>query len=71
MRLAVTTLTGWVCPSIKQVSKLGLMLTLFLSGAGPSRDAIRTVGFRPMLQGTLLWIAVAIAGHVAVQSILR
>ena len=57
--------------TIKQVAKLGLTLTLFLIGAGLSRDAIRTVGIRPMLQGVLLWIVVSITGLVAVQSILR
>jgi uncharacterized integral membrane protein (TIGR00698 family) len=57
--------------TIKQVAKLGLTLTLFLIGASLSRDAIRTVGFRPMLQGVLLWLVVSLTGLVAVQSILR
>ena len=57
--------------TIKQVAKLGLTLTLFLIGASLSRDAIRTVGIRSMLQGVLLWIVVSITGLVAVQSILR
>ncbi len=53
--------------AVKQVAKVGLTLTLFLIGAGLSRNAIRTVGFRPMLQGVLLWIAVSAAGLAAVQ----
>jgi uncharacterized membrane protein YadS len=53
--------------AIKQVAKLGLTLTLFLIGAGLSRDALRTVGLRPMLQGVLLWIAVSVTSLVAVQ----
>ena len=57
--------------TIKQVAKLGLTLTLFLIGAGLSRDALKTVGFRPMLQGVLLWIVVSTTGLLAVQSILR
>jgi len=57
--------------TIKQGAKLGLTLTLFLIGASLSRDVVRTVGLRPMLQGVLLWIVVSIAGLVAVQSILR
>jgi uncharacterized integral membrane protein (TIGR00698 family) len=55
---------------IKQAARLGLTLTLFLIGAGLSRDAIRSVGIRPMLQGVLLWIVVSITGLVAVQTIL-
>ena len=57
--------------SLKHAAKLGLTLTLFLIGAGLSREALRSVGFRPMLQGILLWIIVSISGLVAVQNILR
>jgi uncharacterized integral membrane protein (TIGR00698 family) len=57
--------------TIKQIAKLGLTLTLFLIGAGLSREAIRTVGIRPMLQGVLLWIVVSMSGLVAVQTLLR
>ena len=55
---------------IQRAAKLGLTLTLFLIGAGLSREALRSVGFRPMLQGILLWIVVSLAGLAAVQSIL-
>jgi uncharacterized integral membrane protein (TIGR00698 family) len=61
---------GFVFDVIKQGAKLGLTLTLFLIGAGLSRDALRTVGIRPMLQGVLLWIMVSLVGLLAVQSIL-
>ncbi len=44
-----------------------LVLTLFLIGAGLSREALRTVGFRPFLQGLLLWVAVGILGLGAVR----
>ena len=57
--------------TIKEIAKLGLTLTLFLIGAGLSRDAIRTVGLRPMIQGVLLWIVVSLTGLIAVQCILR
>ena len=52
---------------IKQVAKLGLTLTLFLIGSGLSRDALKTVGFRPMVQGVILWVIVATAGYGAVR----
>ncbi len=44
-----------------------LVLTLFLIGAGLSRDALRSVGFRPFLQGLLLWLLVGSLGLGAVK----
>ncbi len=51
--------------------KLARALTLFLIGAGLSRHALKTVGFRPMLQGVLLWALVSVAGLAAVRSFMR
>lgn len=56
--------------TIQHAAKLGLTLTLFLIGAGLSRDALKTVGARPLVQGFLLWIVVSLAGLGAVQSLL-
>lgn len=42
--------------SLVWAAKQGLTLTLFLIGAGLSRQVIRQVGIRPMVQGVLLWI---------------
>jgi uncharacterized integral membrane protein (TIGR00698 family) len=39
--------------------RLGLTATLFLIGTGISRETLQEVGWRPMLQGVLLWIVVA------------
>jgi uncharacterized membrane protein YadS len=36
-----------------------LVLTLFLIGSNISRETIRSVGFRPLVQGFLLWLLVA------------
>lgn len=43
-----------------------LVLTLFLVGAGVSRDAIKQVGARPLVLGVLLWIIVASATLAAI-----
>jgi uncharacterized integral membrane protein (TIGR00698 family) len=43
-----------------------LVLTLFLIGAGLSREALRSVGFRPFIQGLVLWLIVASLGLGAV-----
>ncbi len=40
---------------VSGLSKQLLVLTLFLIGANLSRDALRSVGLRPLLQGGLLW----------------
>ena len=42
--------------SVVWAAKQGLTLTLFLIGAGLSRQVIRQVGIRPMVQGILFWI---------------
>ena len=42
-----------------RLGKLGLAVTLFLIGTGISRQTLKEVGVRPMVQGVLLWIVVA------------
>jgi uncharacterized integral membrane protein (TIGR00698 family) len=71
--LAMAALVTWV-PALHgagRIVALGahrvLVLTLFLIGAGLSREALRTVGFRPFLQGLLLWLIVASLGLGAVK----
>ena len=44
-----------------------LVLTLFLIGAGLSREALRRVGLRPLLQGLVLWLIVGSLGLAAVK----
>jgi uncharacterized integral membrane protein (TIGR00698 family) len=40
------------------LGRLGLAATLFLIGTGLSRETLREVGWRPLLQAILLWIVV-------------
>jgi uncharacterized membrane protein YadS len=40
---------------------IGLTVTLYLIGTGLSMKTIRQVGVRPLLQGVVLWIIVAVA----------
>jgi uncharacterized membrane protein YadS len=49
-------------------AKMGLAATLFLIGTALSRDAIARVGVRPLLQGTVLWIVVAVGSMWLVRS---
>ena len=48
------------------VARQGLVLTLFLIGVGLNRATLRKVGARPLVQGVLLWLAVAGASLAAV-----
>ena len=48
-----------ISPYIIMVAKAGLTLTLFLIGAGLSRKVLASVGFKPLLQGVVLWIAIS------------
>ena len=49
-----------VYPTLKHLGIIGLTATLYLIGTGLSRETLRKVGVRPLLQGVLLWIAVAV-----------
>jgi len=60
-----------LAPEYTQLARLGglgLGVTLFLIGTTISRDTLKTVGARPLLQGVLLWIVV---GSVSLCLILR
>jgi uncharacterized integral membrane protein (TIGR00698 family) len=46
--------------SLFTLGRIGLTATLFLIGTGISRATLREVGWRPLLQGVLLWALVGI-----------
>lgn len=63
----IAALLNTYVPVLSHVSKtlftagrIGLTATLFLIGAGISRSSLRDVGWRPLLQGVLLWLVVGI-----------
>ncbi|NML20821.1 putative sulfate exporter family transporter [Pseudoflavitalea sp. G-6-1-2] len=43
------------------IAKAGLTLTLFLIGSGLSKEVLKSVGVKPMLQGLVLWVMIATA----------
>ncbi len=57
--------------AVQHAAKLMLILTLFLIGSGLSKEAIRSVGIRPMVQGVLLWLVVSVSGLTAVNYLVR
>ena len=56
---------GAAGPAIARVARAGFTLTLFLIGGSLSRKSLARVGWKPLLQGFLLWALVA-AGSLAV-----
>jgi uncharacterized integral membrane protein (TIGR00698 family) len=48
----------------------GLVVTLFLIGSGLSLKTIRQVGWRPILQGVLLWAIIGSASLLVIKSVL-
>jgi uncharacterized integral membrane protein (TIGR00698 family) len=51
---------GHITPWLFTLGRLGLTATLFLIGSGISRATLREVGWRPLLQGVLLWLGVGL-----------
>jgi uncharacterized integral membrane protein (TIGR00698 family) len=52
---------------VAAIARRVLVLTLFLIGAGLSREALRSVGLRPFMQGLVLWLLVGSMGLAAVK----
>ncbi len=53
---------------IGAIARQLLVVTLFLIGTGLSADALKTVGIKPMVQGIVLWLAVASASLCAIHA---
>ncbi|MFY9748882.1 MAG: putative sulfate exporter family transporter [Acidobacteriaceae bacterium] len=61
----------WLHPEytlLARLGRLGLGVTLFLIGTGITRQTLKDVGARPLVQGVLLWVVV---GTVSLLMILR
>lgn len=54
-------------PNIKVVASVGLAVALFLIGAGITRKALKAVGFRPLVQGVVLWAFISVASFFVVR----
>lgn len=46
-------------PQLVSVSKIGLTIVLFFIGAGLHKKVLKSVGFRPLVQGITLWVCIA------------
>jgi uncharacterized integral membrane protein (TIGR00698 family) len=73
--LAILVNTWLPMPAISHAivrgSHAGLTLTLFLIGSGLTREVLNNTGFKPMLQGVLLWVLISGVTLWAIVSLAR
>jgi uncharacterized integral membrane protein (TIGR00698 family) len=53
---------------LSRLGRLGLTVTLFLIGTGITRQTLREVGVRPLVQGLMLWLLIATASLFLIRS---
>ena len=51
-------------------AKVGLTVTLFLIGTGLSREKLKSVGVKPVVQGVILWVLISVVSLLVIRSIL-
>jgi len=54
--------------ALARLGIIGLTATLYLIGSGVSRSTLKQVGARPLIQGVLLWMIVAISSVLAIRA---
>lgn len=58
-----------VTPHVVTAARKGLVLTLFLIGAGLSIKRIREVGWKPLLLGIILWFVISLVSLVVIRQL--
>jgi uncharacterized integral membrane protein (TIGR00698 family) len=56
-----------IYPSLQHLGVIGLTVTLFLIGTGLSKKTVQDVGLRPLVQGIVLWIIVAVGSLLLIR----
>jgi uncharacterized integral membrane protein (TIGR00698 family) len=56
----------FVSPYITTIARTGLKISLFLIGTTLTKDLIFTVGFKPFLQGILIWVFISVLSLITV-----
>ena len=59
-----------VFDSLVNLAKAGMTVTLFLIGTSLSRETLKNVGVRPLIQGVFLWIVISVTALFAVLNLL-
>ncbi len=52
--------------AVKNISRYLMILTLFLIGANLNREKLRELGFRPVIQGVILWVILSLVWCTAI-----
>lgn len=71
--LASAARTAWpaaLAPAesvVMLISRCGMAMALYLIGAGLSRSALASVGWRPLVQGVVMWVALSAAALAVVR----
>jgi uncharacterized integral membrane protein (TIGR00698 family) len=66
---------GWlpesasVAGALKWLGKYALTFALFLIGTGLSRSALASVGWKPLVQGVVLWLLVSVSSLLAIRAL--
>lgn len=55
--------------TLSNLAKKLLTITLFLIGAGLTRERVKAVGFKPLMLGVILWTIISLVSLFAVQNI--
>jgi len=58
-------------PALSHIAAVGLTLTLFLIGAGISQETLKMVGWKPMAQGILLWLAISAGSLLVIRQVVH
>ncbi len=61
-------LPSWLTASLVYLAKKGLVLTLFLIGAGLSVKTVRSVGLKPFILAVTLWVAIGVSSFFVVMA---
>ena len=59
---------GPVYPVLSKLGKIGLTVNLYLIGTGLSKQTLRQVGIKPLVQGLVLWAVVAVSSLALILS---
>jgi uncharacterized integral membrane protein (TIGR00698 family) len=60
-----------IVPAITNLSTAGFTLTLFLIGAGLSRQTLKAVGWKTMIQGVLLWVFISVSSLLLILQLVK
>ena len=61
-------LPAWLTSTLVYLAKKGLVLTLFMIGAGLSVKMVKAVGVKPFVLAILLWIVIGVSSFFVVMN---